>query len=314
MPRQIYKVKRCGADCAAEYDPCGPVEPESCLQCRSKGSGYATFCGFIEFSDDGFCHSPPRWYKTKSLSGSFAKKSWGNTACAENETPPPYFEVLNITENYSGNCTKAGSGAGCTTSSYASRLVSGYTREGVTGETINDLSGSYPVTDLDLSYWSGDYSVSSCLSRTFTADGLCYTGVTPGAIRCTGEATESLSSEDTEDDARGRIDALSWSAWSTGCIAKREQRASEEGSQTFQYQPVQWRVYKAGLLPSTTYAFVVTYWRRAIGSSTWELYQTLELEAASDSEGLLATEATDVPNAEGYETEARSACVLTPVG
>lgn len=121
------------------------------------------------------------------------------------------------------------------------------------------------------------------------------------------DAADTLSDEDTEEDAIDRLlAAAAWSEWATAttpetaCLAEWEERTS---GFEFEYYEGEWRVVRSSLTPSTTYWVRITYFRRPYGSGAYELFAYEVKSGTSDGSGELTIEGT-VPNEQGFQTYA----------
>lgn len=184
-----------------------------------------------------------------------------------------------------------------------------------TGESTFPLSGgTLDPSGPSLTAFAGliETTTPTPTSRVVTGTGVCV-----GGKKATGTRTETLTEEDTEQDAIDRLlAASSWSEWRepsylctqpSCCLAKYQDR---DGF-TIDYQDCQWKVVRTGLTPSTSYIVKVQIWRREYGVGTFVLYATLEETVMTDGAGNLE-KIGDVPNDLGYESYAHSACVLIP--
>ena len=126
-----------------------------------------------------------------------------------------------------------------------------------------------------------------------------------------GPLTVTLSEPYGFGDFQTEVGALPWSKWGqAGSFAPCTAMASSASG--FVDVECAWKITKAGLTPSTLYQVNVEYWRRPYGSGTMTLYQTANVQATTDSAGRFYATG-DIPNDDGYETEARCNCSITPV-
>lgn len=165
----------------------------------------------------------------------------------------------------------------------------------------------------------GEVNGASCATKTVltttssaVGDG-CVCQTSGRGLNVTGTWTNSLSDEDTEDDAIGRaINAITdWSDCSLGGSAFITDR-SGTGDFTFGFRKVQ---VKAGWTAEIgkTYNVRINFARRLLGSSGpyLDLGMPFESMVSADSTSE-TTDWVDVPNEAGWETVA-SSCVVTAV-
>jgi hypothetical protein len=264
----------------SEVDPC--CCGGNCgIDCRSRG-GTAALVGWEEFADPS---SPPKKYLKKTFSG-FTEEcsSFADSSCASSIG----FER----QVYSGECTfDPDTGLVSITTAkvenYSQSIPNNCT-------TVGDLVSEGGICDLPHPPWPTD---SICLfSATLTptlnqriGKGECCDTLTSGWRVGGGTAAATLTEEDTEDDAIGRLLAdLSWPADDEGwlvqgsdecgecCISRHGLRTGDGFS--FAYQESQYRAHH--LIPVGEFRTVaVQILRRAIGEVAWAEYATHEFTA-----------------------------------
>jgi hypothetical protein len=120
-----------------------------------------------------------------------------------------------------------------------------------------------------------------------------------------GGITETLSEEDTEDDATGRAFAggVNWTAWAEVTTAQTQARSFYEARTgfSFAYQEAEYRFTSSSAAPSVEYVATFNVYRRAYGGGAWTLYATGTDSATSDGSGNLTISGA-VPNTVGWET------------
>jgi hypothetical protein len=133
-------------------------------------------------------------------------------------------------------------------------------------------------------------------------------------VKVVGTVTETLSDEDTETDAIGRLLAGAggvWGSWNpvgdgTGgtclpsacCLTSYQIRTSGD---SFAYEEAQWKAEWASLQPSPMYFTQLHVMRRVYGINPYVAYQTMLISGTSDALGNLEL-IVDVPNLRGYDT------------
>jgi len=276
------------------------------LQCRNRG-GTATICGYDEY---GAPSSPPKKYARRTLDGVRTFCYHTDSGCTAIDTAAPGFNTV-----YAGYCEYE---------ACAENNVSGL-------RTLNSLDASCSPTspfnsDARCAILTSPNTVvenTSTTLRTYTDDSCLFEASVSRWIKRTGTQTETLSEEDTEQDALDRLLAGSggtWSTWDTSgsggcsgppypcCLARWEERTS---GFSFTYQEAQYRVTASGLNPSTSYSARVEIYRRTFGSGTYTLFQTLIVSGTTDGSGAFSEDG-DVPNEKGFESYAYAAYIVIP--
>lgn len=284
---------------ATTATPCPCCSLPNALQCRWIG-GTATLCGFSEYTSPS---SPPKKYLVKTLSGSSIGNAYTDASCA----------TLNCQTilTYTGASTYSSTTCGITDTGLDTR----------TGTCPGSVT---PVSSISIFAAGGDSFVLTPTTRTITNNLACY-GIGGGqSFRrpSVPTSTETLGTEDTDANAIARLlAASSFTSWTTAgaagctgmppscCVAGYEERTS---GFSFSYRDAEFRVTATGLAPSTGYTADVLIYRRAYGSGSYALYQTITVTGTSDGSGNLTTAAAGVPNDEGFETYAHSSS-LYPV-
>jgi hypothetical protein len=286
------------------------------FQCRSKTDSK---CGFSEF---GTPSSPPKYYRTVSISGTIESCSFtagGCTTFISNSLvtlsgacafDPVTQNCANGVDNDSSQYTQqtgthCGDGSGSTTTGDFCSLPSFITLG--TGWTIDFET---PMRGLDI-VWD---SVSQTTTGwTLTGSGNCDPGG-GGSTKTTGSVTATLSDEDTETDVIARVTLAPWSAWGPPQESDSEPcRAAWSFAGTDnEYTVAQWQITRSNLAPSTEYQVHVYIYRTVYGEDDFTLFQTLVINATTDAAGNF-TATGDIPNTEGYESLAQTDCIFTIV-
>lgn len=129
--------------------------------------------------------------------------------------------------------------------------------------------------------------------------------------------TETLSDEDTEDDAEDRAAAAvgSWTACSSPCVCEELTAYRQDRGSGFSWtaRVVRVKVHATNLAESSSYQATIQYQRRPYGSS--DPWVDFAQEFVNLFTGASETEATsadwvEVPNTRGFETRARCAGVV----
>ncbi len=130
-----------------------------------------------------------------------------------------------------------------------------------------------------------------------------------------GDVTETLETEDTEEDAYNRSAAgLEWST--VGPCSNHTTYITERGEilgpYGFGYRIAQVRAICGNLVIGQTYTVTIRIWRRAFDSSSpWAAFAELTLVLSSVVATTVTTEWQDVPIERGYETRAMScSCIV----
>lgn len=262
--------------------PCGccPITPPAnTLECRTRG-GSAVLCGFDE--NVGYESSPPKRYKTKTLSGGWSYDRFTTGACA--------LLACNETAAFSGACVIDPSVTCFIPVSAASVTFTGCSP--LTKATCGITSDRNPC---------GDFVTT--IDATSVA-------ITLGSSACTGacegisaNALQVLTDEDTEADAIARVIIDSpWGAWLSGttahCTCSWEIRST---GYSFTYIEAQFKYTAAGLAPSTPYTLTLDVYQRAFGSGGYTMIGTTSSSFSTDGSGN-AVITGDVPITQGYDT------------
>jgi hypothetical protein len=278
---------------------CGGTLAAAGLQCRNRG-GTATLCGYSEYTS---ASTPPKKYRIKTLSGTTVGDVWTDTTCDT-------FGCQSV-DTFSGTCYYNSSN--CTLTENGRRVR--------TGSCPNE---NVATCAIGVFISGGDTEVLTQTTRTILNSLNCIPDVSTSFSRPSNPtAAETLSDEDTDQDAIDRLLAGAggtWSAWfdagGTGCtgvpppccLARWEERTT---GFSFTYQESQYRVTASGLNPSTSYTARVEIYRRTFGSGTYTLFQTLTVNGTTDGSGDFSEDG-DVPNEEGFESYAHAAYIIIP--
>ncbi len=295
----VVKTVTSGTPCSC----CAP--PSGCLsdgfQCRDRG-GDASLCGFDEFAD---VSTPPKKYRTKSLTGVLFTCNYSGTLC----TPP---HTITIRDDFNGVvCSYDAATCATSMNQDATRFLDSFpaacplTSGGASFPYGFDCSAPFP--------FAADIAtrIQTATQETVTGSGGC--GIRGSdSVKASGSVTLNLTDEDTADDAIARLLAGpggTWSAWGVGsCVASYEDRTGF----SFHYTEAQWRIFKTGLLPNAAYSAVIEIWRAPWGTPDFVLFQTIDASGTSDPDGNLDMEG-DVPLELGFDTYAlQGACPPPP--
>jgi hypothetical protein len=289
-----------GTSCAC----CGTLDAAT-LQCRTRG-GTATLCGFDEYTD---ISTPPKKYRIKTMGGDLMslRCQYSDASCSTPSQSDGTKREGTCEYNVS-NCALV-----------SSMTTTVYQNAGCPAATIiatdNTCVGSFGSV-------AGMTLTTARIQQTRTGDDVC--NLVSGIYeKRTGTQIQTLSEEDTEQDALDRLLAGAggtWDSWrspgGTGCtgtpppccLARWEERTS---GFSFVYQEAQYRVTASGLNPSTSYSARVEIYRRTFGSGTYTLFQTLIVSGTTDGSGAFSEDG-DVPNEKGFESYAYAAYIVIP--
>jgi hypothetical protein len=266
------------------------------MSCRTRG-GTASLCGFDEY----IASSPPKKYRTLTLSGQILGRGYFDGACAN----------LNCyaTDTFTGSC-------------FYNQATCVLTQNGTRTRTGTCPTGTYSQCNIGSPYY-GDTEVLTPTTRTFVSDLACH--VIPGGsfLRPSQPtAFETLSDEDTETDAIARLLAGAggtWSGWTvTGdgsggtclpascCLSRYQQRIV---GFSFIYQEAQFQINQTGLLANTVYNVSIDLWRRSYGVGSFAFWKTIIVNGTTDNIGTLLIDQQDVPIDVGFETYAATAYI-----
>lgn len=266
------------------FRPCDDVIS---TEYRSK-SGTFTLCGFDEY----IASTPPRKYLRRTLSGTFERYSYFDTACTS----------VNCitTSTYSGYCLYDASTCSLTTAGSA-------VNTGCISSSSSRCDLGAPNTEL------GDYESLERIQKRLLNDLEChiYLTTTSTKVLVLPTALETLSDEDTEADAIARSnESLSWD-FLPASVAKIETRGAGDFSAVYVY--VETRSEVSGLVAGANYIARVTFGRRAYGSSDPFVEYGLQDFPFVAAGGTENTPWAALPNESGYETNVIStvACRTT---
>ena len=136
--------------------------------------------------------------------------------------------------------------------------------------------------------------------REVTARPPCYNFSGSNHVTATGSGSETLSSEDTEEDAIARENATTGWDGSPQSIAKSEVRGAGDFDGAYVY--VEWRTQVSGLQAGFNYTARAQYGRRAYGSSDPFADFAIGNVSFTATGGTEYTPWEAVPNESGYET------------
>ncbi|HZP58934.1 MAG TPA: hypothetical protein VFB27_01325 [Opitutaceae bacterium] len=251
------------------------------MDCRSRKGQY-TLCGYSEFTSPS---SPPKKYRTLTLSGSIVGLSCASLGCASG--------CCTETDTYSGQC-KYDKNTCVLTSNGLITIVG----------CSND--GTIPTCDLSrIAASIGDYIVCTQASCQVDNDlvGVCQDFPVSGrsSKRIATSAQKNLSEEDTEQDAINRINAP-WGDWypvtpGGSCCAGIQPRTGFTGG----FSEAQYRVHVTGT-PGMLVSVNLFFTRRVYGVGAFQPYMTIPRTVQINLDGKGLIDVTDVPNDYGYET------------
>jgi hypothetical protein len=253
------------------------------LTCQSK-TGFATLCGFSEFTN---ASDPPKKYKILTASGSLRQRTYGigDFTCAGGT-------LSDVTINYSGSGIYTPLPTSCPSPDCSS--------------LVNANCGA--AQNPSCSTQSNTATTSSAIGNG------CVCQTSGRGYNVTGTWTNSLSSEDTEDDAANRAASAisSWSDCSGGSSAYLTDRTGT-GSFTFGFRNIQIKANWTAVI-GKTYNVQINFARRLLGTSDPYIDLGMPFESTITADRIdESTDWVDVPNEAGWETIA-SGClvVLSP--
>lgn len=239
---------------------CHPGCITGSFSCETRG-GDAFLCGIPEYNSPS---TPPKFYGT--------------------QTPVGAVSVNATTDTYSGT--------------YDTDLVDCVTTNTQNRERCNPggcIPGLRPLAP-----WFDTFGFSEWIRATNqTQDS--YTGPGfVGADNLTGNATATLTNEDTDDNAIVRL--LNDSDWGpcTGipcCLAQWQVRTGQD----FIYNEARWALTFSGLNPGQRYGSIVETFRRVYGVGSYVPFQTIMVTGTADGTGNLVINGI-VPNEIGFQT------------
>lgn len=253
-------------------------------------NGQACLCGFEEYADPS---SPPRFYRTQTISGAADVCTYQFSSCAF-----PFNEAL---YTYTGTYTydKDDCSETNTQNQALTQNNPGDGCGGSLGSPANTAPGrNFAPTNINT-------SGTRVLTSTPTNNEWEYVPdpVSPctAAGKFTGTVNADLSDEDTEEDAENRNggDWVPCSSCDSTCSAFKTER--DETGKCFDYRQVQTRV-NFGAEIGRSYTVTVTFARRVLGSGgPFLTFGNTELTVTADDVSE-HSEWLDVPNEAGFET------------
>lgn len=263
MPIEIViEMPECTGCCGTPI--CGTME------CRVRsGASSATLCGFSEYASPS---SPPKKYKVKTFSGS---------------TPTLYYTGHN-TCDVPSNCgwTDTFSGSITYDPSSSCTVPTGTGVQTRSGSCGND--GTDNVTTINVYVAGTGYTyVSAQTTYTQVADNTCHTvpSTSDGIKRTSTSVVETLSSEDTIDDAISRAGYGSWGSWGA-CDTTKYSSISTRGAGVFTstFQEGEARVCCSNLTIGHDYRATLATEMRTTGSSgSWSVGPSVVLDFTASS-------------------------------
>lgn len=281
-------------------DPCC-CPPPSCDLFWQVKSGSATLCGFSEFTTPS---TPPKKYKRIDFAGSASRQTYGTTGCSG--SPNAAFS-----DTWSGfNLYDPTAGCALTTTTGVQARVFAF----------GGSNANFPATDISGGY-AGGTGITQNFTRilsTLTSDLLCHDISGTSVIDVSQmSVSETLSQEDTEDDAIGRANA-GIGAW-TPCTPFSESDCSAfkalRGAGVFSlaYRSAQVQYQAGGTIMGAVYETTINLQRRAQGTSDPFLdFATITDEFVGPSGTTYLSSWFDIPATSGFEVAA-NVCSIVPL-
>jgi hypothetical protein len=161
--------------------------------------------------------------------------------------------------------------------------------------------------------YPGATIVKSRTSWVVTGNGICAPDGAGANLNTDGEVIEQLSSEDTEDAAISRAEALLvWVVSLLGCGQAKAFRTLRGPGQTVMgFRNVRVQGNFARGVPGSSYRVTIRFFREVLGSPTSAAYYTeAHQDIVANSLGYGVTSKLDVPNEAGFATWAQN-CFVT---
>jgi len=277
----------------------GSVPPDGTVSilCRNR-AGTATLCGFSEFTTPS---TPPKKYKTNTNSGKILICIHGEPDCtvAIGTTDSYDYDNAETWQYDVSNCT-------VNTSHYTHYVIDGPDLTCVwsnTGTPHVEVNGVGAIGDPEEIHPGYTIFRSPTVYNYVPNTSYCQQ-IFPYNLSFSGEQFQTLSNEDTEEDAIERVfpdPDSGWSAFQSPegegcCTTSRQLRAPDSFSLSF--RQVEFKVDGEGWAFNPTINVVV--YRRLIGSVDWENWQTLTYTPTVVGGGFSFIDS--VPELVGYET------------
>lgn len=267
------------------------------LELQTKGAT-ATMCGFEEYSSPS---SPPRKYRTQTLSGS-CSVCRGGRVCGGSGSGVQSESFSGTYKFDASSCGETNAQDNLFTNDDPDNngdKACGYTGSGTHFTPGASFGGPNTVGILS-------FSVSSAPTSVQWNDTACNTG----GYNAVSNVKKQLSDEDTIDSAIARANAGigSWTPCSGGgssCSAFKAARGS--GVFSASYRSTQVRVTVTYLTPGTSYTVTIQLQRRVNGVGSFSDYATLTVVFTASASSYTSSW-IDVPVDEGYEV-AVSSCI-----
>ena len=286
----------------------------STIACQSK-AGFAQLCGFGEF----VVSDPPKLYRSTTGDGQAYYCGYAALGCGGGVSGTESWDAQALgTKSYTfpgGVCTPPDTSIPHYLNSSASGC--GFDPSG-TVDTSNLPGGTHPAAGTyNVNFWQ-EIVTATTFSRAYNDLYGCLGP--PGAFHAYGAYGQTLSDEDTDDDAQKRAtDAISaWSFCTLGCgvscSAFRTDRTGT-GATVFGFRAVQAKVSWADTAGPNSYKITTNFYRRLLGSSGPFLSFGIDERTLTFEGTILApSEVTetpwiDVPNEAGWETIAGNSVV-----
>ena len=282
-----YRLKDAEGKCCTCEERITPCEcaagPCPGITCRTRG-GLAQMLGFPEICQPS---QPPRLYLRRAYSGSNLLEQFSTGACSGSPiaTASPGFSGA---EQYDR-----------TTGAYSSNA------------TFTD--GATPISAAECGTFVGCESTLTATRTMASITGrntCCFVAGTWRKAR--GSRTQTLSEEDTEQDAINRLlltPAGAWGAWSgtvgstSSCAAWWAPRGLD--ATHFAYQECEIRVNgETAFDPGLAMTAVLRYYRAPYGTTNFQFYGDEEVGFFVDASGRVSEVIAVVPNTKGYITYA----------
>jgi hypothetical protein len=269
------KLKPCNCNCAGQISACD-CGSACALDCRQK-SGFATLCGFSEFTDPS---DPPLKYRKVTNSGSLRNRIFQPSLDCD-----PATTIDDGTFNYEGD-------------GVFDRLT-----------CLVDCTGIVLGSCGDVNAPTGTTRHTTKTESKAVGDGCAISsGISSRSIE--GTWTNTLSDQDTEADgiARAESSVPDWSACTDGGSAFITDR-SGTGEFNYGFRHAQTRAMWTAEV-GRTYNVRINFARRLLGSSGPFLDLGMPYETTLSADVIdEKTDWVDVPNEAGWETIA-SSCAL----
>lgn len=266
---------------------CQDVSVNLAVNCKTRG-GTASLCGYSEYTDPS---TPPKKYRKRTLSGTAVGRIFDTAGCSD----------LNCTatDTWSGDCTYDSENCAIVENGTFVRSATG-------GDCGTGFSS--PACDIGDPFF-GDSEVLTATTRQIISDLACYAIAGGKYFRRPSQSsrTETLSVEDTDDDAITRLLAsANFSNYvaavncvsSECCLAEYEQRTTEFN---FTYTEANYQMTLSNLSPESEYCVIVDIWRAPYGSANYAPFETREYSVTTDANGFWEDYDEILPDGPGFQ-------------